>query len=144
MDKNIYFVHILSIYLSYAAFFVATFAAVLYLIQDNNIKNKQPRAVSSCLPNLSFLDRLNYRSVGLGFPMLTLAIVSGFLLAKDIFGSYWNWNPRQIYSIVLWLLYGIILHVRLSVKLRGKKVALLSVLAFFVIIFTLLSTCREV
>ncbi len=139
---SLYFVlHIVAIYVSYAVFFVATFAAVLYLIEDNSLKNKQPKAVFSRLPNLSFLDKLNYRSIGLGFPILTLAIISGSIWAKDIWGTYWNWNLREVYSLVLWLVYAVILHVRLSSKLRGKKVALLSMFAFVIILFSLLGSC---
>jgi len=134
-------VHILTISLSYAAFFLASIAAFLYLMQDNNLKNKHINALASRLPDLSFLDKLNYKSISLGFPVLTLAIISGFLRSKDIYGFYWGRNPRVIYSLVLWFIYALILHVRLSSKLRGKKVAILSMLAFLIIIFTLFSRC---
>jgi ABC-type transport system involved in cytochrome c biogenesis permease subunit len=140
--KNIYFIlHIIAIYLSYIAFFVAFLAALLYLIQDRNLKSKRLGVIFGRLPDLSLLDRLNYKSIGLGFPILTLAIISGSFWAKDIWGSYWNWNPREVYALVLWLLYAVILHVRLSFKLRGKKVAVLSILAFFIMSFTLFSRC---
>ena len=144
-SENTYLtIHIIAIYLSYIVFFVTSFTALLYLIQDNNLKNKHLGPIFSRLPDLSFLDRLNYKSIGLGFPILTLAIISGMLWAKDIWGSYWNWHLREVSSLVLWLLYAVILHVRLSSKLRGRKVALLSLLAFFVIIFTLFSSCGGV
>ncbi|MDP2942764.1 MAG: cytochrome c biogenesis protein CcsA [Candidatus Omnitrophota bacterium] len=141
--QNIYLtLHIATICLSYIAFFVASVAAVLYLIQDNLLKNKQVGIALNRLPNLFFLDKLNYRAIGSGFPILTLSIIIGFIWAKHIRGASWSYNPREVYSLVLWLMYALILHVRLSSKLRGTKVAQLSLVAFCLVIFTLFSTCR--
>lgn len=135
--------YIVGIYLSYTVFFVATIAAAVYLIQDSLIKGKHTGMIFNRLPDLSFLDKLNYRSIGLGFPLLSLAIISGFIWTRNIYGTYWvGHNLRQIYSLVLWLIYAVILHMRLSARLRGRKVALLSLFAFGVLVFTLLATCR--
>lgn len=135
-------IHSITIYLGYIAFLVASVAAVLYLIQDNALKNKLSGVIFNRLPNLSFLDKLNYRSIGLGFPMLTLSVLSGIIWAKNAHGIYWwGYNSRQFYSLILWLIYALILHVRLSARLRGRKVAVLSIAAFFVIILTLFGTC---
>lgn len=136
-------VHIITIYLSYAAFFAASAAAALFLVQNNALKNKRSGIISSRLPSLSFLDKLNYRSIGLGFPMLTISIFFGLLWSMNIHGSYWRgYDFRIVSSIVLWLIYAVILHMRLSAGMRGRKVAFLSILAFFVIIFSLFGTCR--
>ena len=135
--------HIVTVYLSYIVFFAASLAAVLYLIQDNALKNKRRGVISSRLPDLSLLDKVIYRSIGLAFPILTLSIFCGFLWSKNVHGIYWwSYNSRQLCSIVLWLIYAVILHVRLSAKLRGRPVALLSLLAFFVIILSLFGTCH--
>ncbi len=82
--------HVIAIYLSYMVFFVASFAALLYLIQDNNLKYKHLGTIFRRLPDLAFLDRLNYKSIGLGFPMLTLAIIAGVRWAKDTRGCDWD------------------------------------------------------
>lgn len=141
---DLYFtLHIAGIYLSYFVFFIATVAAAAYLIQDSLIKGKRMGIIFNKLPDLSFLDKLNYRSISLGFPILTLAIISGFIWARNMDGAYWSsHNLRQIYSLVLWLIYAVILHTRLSAKLRGRKVALLSLFAFCVLVFSLLASCR--
>ena len=134
--------HIAAIYLSYVAFLAASIAAVLYLIQDHALKNKQTGIIFSRLPDLSFLDKLNYRSIGLGFPVLTVSILSGFIWANNAYSLYWpNYHYRQVLSLVLWLTYAVILHVRLSAKLRGRKVAFLSLFAFFIIVLSLFGTC---
>lgn len=144
LSVNLYPVlHIASIYFSYVIFSVATIAAVAYLIQDGLIKGKRMGIIFNRLPDLSFLDKLNYRGISLGFPLLTLSIISGFIWARNIHGAYWGGNNlRQIYSLVLWLIYAVILHARLSAKLRGRKVAILSLFAFCVLVFSLLASCR--
>ena len=135
-------IHVVTAYFSYIIFFGASIAAVLYLVQDNALKAKRSGIIFSRLPNLSILDKLNYRMIGLGFPILTLSILSGLMWAKNVYGIYWwGYNSRQLYSLILWLTYALILHVRLSAKLRGKKVAILSLSAFFVIILTLFGAC---
>ena len=143
MPQSIYLkVHGIAIFLSYLAFFSASAAAALYLIQDRALKNKLEGAIFGRLPSLSFLDKLNYRSIGMGFPLLTISVISGLIWAKNVYGIYWwGYNSRQFYSFILWLIYAVILHVRLSARLRGRKVAFLSIAAFFVIILTLLGTC---
>lgn len=135
--------HIASICISYIIFAVASIAALLYLIQDNAIKTKKTNSILVRLPDLSFLDKLTYRSIGLGFPILTVSILSGFIWARNAYGAFWQgYNSRIIYSIVLWLIYAMILHVRLSARMRGRKVALLSIFAFFVIIISLFGACH--
>lgn len=141
--QTLYFgFHIATIYLSYAIFFIASVAASLYLIQNSLLKNKRTGVIFDRLPSLSFLDKLNYRSIGIGFPILTFSILSGFIWVKNIYGSYWaGFNPRQVYSLILWLIYAVTLHVRLSAKMRGRKIALLSLFAFCVIILSLFGAC---
>lgn len=142
-EINFLKIHSIAVHLSYLAFFVASAASVLYLIQDNALKNKLTGVIFSRLPSLSFLDKLNYKSIGFGFPLLTVSVISGLIWAKNVHGIYWQgYSSRQFYSLILWLIYAIILHVRLSAKLRGRKVAFLSIAAFFVIILTLFGTCH--
>lgn len=143
IEHNLYLkVHIITACMSYAVFFVASMAAVLFLIQNNVLKNKWTGAIFNRLPSLSFLDKLNYRSIGLAFPILTFSIFCAFLWSEKIHGiHWWAYNSRVVFFIVIWLIYAVILHMRLSAKMRGRKVALLSVVAFFVIILSLFGTC---
>lgn len=134
--------HIAMIHLSYIIFFAASAAAVLYLIQDNAIKNKRTGVIASRLPDLSLLDKINYRSIGLAFPILTLSIFFGLLWSRNVHGIYWwGYDSRQFSSIILWLVYALILHMRLSAKMRGRKVAFLSIAAFFIIVLSVLGSC---
>lgn len=134
--------HVWSICASYLAFYAASIAAILYLVQDNAIKNKRTGIIFSRLPDLSLLDKLIYRSVGLGFPLLTISIICGAIWTKHLYGTYWwGYGPRQFSSMLLWVIYAVMLHVRLSEKMRGRNIAFLSVLALLVIVVSLLGTC---
>src|SRR3989338_6693159 len=134
--------HILTIVFSYLAFLAASAAAMLYLIQNSALKNKRIGIIFSKLPDLSALDKFIYKGIGLGFPVLTFSVICGFIWTKDIHGVYWHsHNPRQLYSLILWLVYAVILHVRLTAGLRGRKVAALSLFAFAIIVISLFSAC---
>ena len=143
MPNNIFLtLHIAAIFVSFAVFLVATVSAALYLIQDRNLKKKDAAILFSRLPNLDFLDKLNYRAIGFGFPLLTLGIISASFLAKQIWGVYWVWNFRDSYSLILWLIYAVTLHVRLTSKMRGRKIAWLSIGAFgIIVIIVFASVC---
>ena len=136
-------IHSITVLLSYAAFIMASAAAALYLVQNGALKRKDSGIIFSRLPDLSFLDKLNYRMIGLGLPILTVSILTGFVWANNTRGVYWRgYDSREFYSLVLWLVYALILHVRLSQRLRGRKVALLSLAAFIIIILTLFGKCQ--
>ncbi len=144
MSNSIFLtLHIVTIFVSFAAFFAATVSAMLYLAQDRNLKRKEAVVLSSRLPDLDFLDKFNYRAIGFGFPLLTLGIISASFLAKQIWGVYWVWNFRDSYSLILWLIYAVTLHVRLTSKLRGKKIAWLSIVAFVVIVIIIFAGVCE-
>ena len=68
-DNFLFTVHIYSIYISYIVFSAAFFSALLYIMQDYRLKHKFSGAVFNRLPDLSALDRFNYKSIGLGFPL---------------------------------------------------------------------------
>ncbi len=134
--------HIISIYLSYAAFLVASAAAILYLAQDYLLKNKQTGIIFNQFPSLSFLDQLNYKTIGLGFPIFTISVITGFIWAQHSRGASLSFNHREIYSVALWLIYALVLHVRLASKVHGRRVAQLSLVALCLIILTLFENCR--
>ncbi len=69
---------------------------------------------------LEALDQWSYRRIGLGFPFLTLGILSGAVWAEQAWGSYWSWDPKETASLILWLLYAVYLHLRLQKGIQGQ------------------------
>jgi len=82
---------------------------------------------------LQSLDNWSYRIIGLGFPFLTIGIISGGVWANEAWGSYWSWDPKETWALITWLVFATYLHARITKGWEGKKTALLGSLGFFVI-----------
>jgi cytochrome c-type biogenesis protein CcsB len=79
------------------------------------------------------IDYWSYRLIGIGFPMLTLGILSGAIWANEAWGSYWNWDPKETWALITWFIFAIYLHTRITKGWNGKKPALIASLGFFVV-----------
>ena len=82
---------------------------------------------------LESLDSWSYRTIGLGFPLLTMGIISGAVWANEAWGSYWSWDPKETWALITWLTFAIYLHVRLTKGWLGTKSAILGSIGFFVV-----------
>jgi len=131
-------VHTTLAFLADAAFAIAFCIAMMYIIQERQLKHKSPGGFYRRLPPLDVLDDLSYRAIVMGFPLLTLAMVTGSIWADSAWGSYWGWEPKEIWSLITWLIYASYLHARLVTGWRGRKAAYLAVFAFLIVLFTFL------
>jgi cytochrome c-type biogenesis protein CcsB len=82
---------------------------------------------------LQSIDNWSYRIIGLGFPFLTIGIISGGVWANEAWGSYWSWDPKETWALITWLVFASYLHARITKGWEGKKTAILGGLGFFVI-----------
>jgi len=127
-------VHVTLAFLGNAVFALAFGVSLIYLLQERHLKHKKMTALMQRFPSLESLDRLNYVLLVWGFPLMTLGILTGSVWAGIHWGTYWSWEPRQISSGIAWLFYGAILHSRITAGLRGKKVAVLTMVGFCVVL----------
>ena len=97
------------------------------LIPSNNISE------FGKLKLLQSLDNWSYRIIGLGFPFLTIGIISGGVWANEAWGSYWSWDPKETWALITWLVFATYLHARITKGWEGKKTAILGSLGFFII-----------
>jgi cytochrome c-type biogenesis protein CcsB len=132
------FVHSTLAFISYAMFAVAFGAAIMYLIQQHFLKRKRLGPLYQKLPSLDVLDEINYRCLTFGFPLLTIAIITGAIWAETAWGTYWSWDPKETWSLITWFIYAALLHGRLTTGWRGRRAAVLSIIGFFVLLFTVL------
>ena len=79
------------------------------------------------------LDNLSYRTLGLGFPLLTVGILSGAVWANEAWGSYWSWDPKETWALITWIVFAIYLHTRLSRGWKGTGPAAIAAAGFFVV-----------
>lgn len=90
------------------------------------------------LPPLEVLDDLSYRSIAFGFPMLTLAIITGSVWAHKAWGTYWAWDPKETWSLITWFIYAAYMHAHNIAGWRGRRAAILAVIGFIGVIITFL------
>ena len=138
LQSNWFWIHAMLAFISYAAFTIAAGVAVMYLIQRYFLKTKQFGGLFQKLPSLDTMDEISYRCLSVGFPLLTIAIISGSIWSEKAMGSYWVWDPKQIWSLITWMVYAALLHGRLVIGWRGKRAALLSIIGFVVLLVTFL------
>lgn len=79
---------------------------------------------------LQKLDQLSFRAIGIGFPFLTIGILSGSVWANEAWGSYWNWDPKETWSLMTWIIFAIYLHLRFTKNWNGFKSAILATIGF--------------
>ena len=129
-------VHVVASFLGNGMFAVTFIAAILYLIQERHIKSKKLGSLYNRLPSLEVLDSISYHSLVYGFPFLTVGMITGAIYAQHVLGSYWRWDPKEVWSLITWLFYAVLLHQRLTVGWRGRRAAIMAILAFLVLCFT--------
>jgi cytochrome c-type biogenesis protein CcsB len=128
-------IHVTLAILGYALFVMAASVSLVYLAYESRLKAKRPLAAGGeRLPSLEKLDRINYHLLGWGFMMLSLAIVSGAIWADATWGHFWSWDPKESWSLVIWILYAGLLESRLAAGWRGRRAAALTIVVFAVLV----------
>jgi cytochrome c-type biogenesis protein CcsB len=113
-----------------AAFAFASIVAVMYLIQERQLKAKRLGAFYHRLPSLDIMDTLGYKALTFGWPLYTLGMITGSIWANSAWGTYWSWDPKETWSLITWVVYLVLLHLR-TIGWRGRKMAILSIVGFW-------------
>lgn len=95
--------------------------------------NEYNGVLENKLSLLESLDNLSYRIIGLGFPLLTIGIISGAVWANEAWGSYWSWDPKETWALITWLVFAAYLHTRITKSWQGKGPAILASVGFIVV-----------
>ena len=138
LQSNWLLYHVITCFLGYAAFAVACGISIMYLIKASHDEGGQAAGESSIMsmfPPIRVLDDLNYRAIMIGFPLLTLGIITGAAWANYAWGTYWSWDPKETWSLIVWFVYAAFLHARFTRGWVGKRAAWLSVIGFAATIF---------
>jgi cytochrome c-type biogenesis protein CcsB len=146
LQSNWLMMHVSMMMISYSTLIVGSLLSILYLaflnfLSENvKIELKLPNnnSIISSVNNSKFsilktIDNWSYRIIGLGFPFLTIGIISGAVWANEAWGSYWSWDPKETWALITWLVFAIYLHSRLLKGWQGEKAAALGSCGFFVI-----------
>jgi cytochrome c-type biogenesis protein CcsB len=87
------------------------------------------------LPSLPKMDIFIYRMIGIGVPLLTVGIITGAWWAKEAWGAYWQWDPKETAALFSWIIYASYLHLNTRRAWKGERCAWVSLLGFASIIF---------
>ncbi len=129
--------HVITCFIGYAAFGVACGVSIMYLLKAGKEEGGSAPAggILSMFPSTKILDDLNYKAIMVGFPMLTLGIITGAAWANYAWGTYWSWDPKETWSLIVWFIYAAFLHARFTRGWVGKRAAWLSIIGFAATIF---------
>jgi cytochrome c-type biogenesis protein CcsB len=161
LQSNWLMMHVSMMILSYATLIIGSLLCLLFLViskaQDINLKIIDKSFTSvynkiidyyedkiTSIPSteilefgkvklLHSLDNWSYRIIGLGFPFLTIGIISGGVWANEAWGSYWSWDPKETWALITWIIFATYLHSRITKGWEGKKTAIIGSIGFFVI-----------
>src|ERR1700727_944583 len=122
--------HIILIFTGYAALVLSFGASLLYLLQERRLKAKKPSSLISYLPALEVIDQIGYRSLLLGFPFMTLGLITCSVVAISTYGRLDFLDPKILLSVLMWLVYMVMVFTRWNSGWRGRRAPVLATFAF--------------
>jgi len=131
-------IHVVAAVIASGAFAVGAITSLLYLLKNRVVERGSlaPRGYLARLPELRVLDRVAYRVHAFGFPIWTFAaLVAGPVWAEYAWGSYWNWDPKEVWAFITWVIYAAYLHARATAGWKGKLAAAIALVGFASLLF---------
>lgn len=105
-------------------------AGTLFLAEHSRLKHKRPMAAGSSLPSLEALDRVNALALAVGFPLLSLGVVTGALWSQQMSGALWAGTPHETWCLLAWLVYAVLVVLRFGLRLGARPCALSAAVGF--------------
>lgn len=130
------FIHVAFANLAFGAFAVSFGFAVVQVVKERSIDGKWARRFVQ-LPAPDILDDLIARLVLAGFLLWGIMIVSGAIWANESWGRYWSWDPIETWSLIVWIIYAVYLHLRFTLRWRGQRLAWYAIIAMPIALFCL-------
>ncbi|MDO5686790.1 MAG: cytochrome c biogenesis protein CcsA [Neisseria sp.] len=130
MSNLPFIVHVGSSILAYCLFGIATLLAVLIILLERDLRRHRMSALMRFLPPLLSLEKLMFQGIWIGFALLTVSVVSGTFFAEIVFGAPFQWTHKAVFGIASWLIYAVLLYLRVVRSWRGKKAAWWVIIGF--------------
>lgn len=125
-------IHVVSAVIATGAFTIGGIASVMYLVRSRAEKKAAAAGTEltgwlARVPALPALDRLAYRVHAFAFPVWTFAVlITGPIWAHEAWSRYWNWDPKEVWAFITWVVYAGYLHARATAGWKGRKAAMLA------------------
>ena len=136
LQSNWLMMHVSMMMLSYATLILGSLLSILFLVVQKFTTNSnkiQKNLAQTKVQLLENIDTWSYRTIGLGFPFLTIGIIAGAVWANEAWGSYWSWDPKETWALITWLIFAAYIHARLTKGWIGEKAALLGSIGFIIV-----------
>jgi cytochrome c-type biogenesis protein CcsB len=130
------YIHVYFAWLAFGGYSLSMAAGVLYLLKKKDSLRAVQNEAYARFPSLGRLDELMFRYIIFGFVTDTIMMAAGSLWAKDLWGGYWNWDPVETWSLISWLTYGILIHLRVTFGWRENRLAWLVIAALSTVIIS--------
>lgn len=127
LQSNWLMMHVSMMMVSYSTLILGSLLSILFLVIKKVSNLKQVTNTNSLLTTI---DVWSYRIIGLGFPLLTIGILSGAVWANEAWGSYWSWDPKETWALITWLIFATYIHARLIKGWKGIQAATISSIGF--------------
>jgi cytochrome c-type biogenesis protein CcsB len=132
LQSNWLMMHVSMMIFSYATLILGSLLSLLLLALTRFSKEPQNFTLGK-VQLIENLDLWSYRTIGLGFPFLTIGIIAGGVWANEAWGSYWSWDPKETWALITWLVFAAYIHVRLTKGWVKEKAAIVGAVGFFVV-----------
>jgi cytochrome c-type biogenesis protein CcsB len=137
LDSAWLFVHVAFANLAFGVLAVSFGAALVYVIREHSKSGKWAKRLEK-LPPQDVLENLTVRFVLVGFLFWGIMIATGAIWANEAWGRYWGWDPIETWSLVVWIIYAVYLHVRFALKWHGERLAWFAIVAMPLALFALI------
>ncbi|WP_395657087.1 c-type cytochrome biogenesis protein CcsB [Nocardioides sp.] len=118
-------IHVVSAIIATGAFTLGGITSALYLVKAR--RPDKTTGYVARLPKPEVLDRVSYRLHAFGFPVWTFAVlITGPIWAHQAWSSYWNWDPKEVWAFITWVVYAAYLHARTTAGWKGRNAAILA------------------
>ncbi|USQ76762.1 c-type cytochrome biogenesis protein CcsB [Ornithinimicrobium cryptoxanthini] len=123
-------IHVSVATLSVALFTIGAVLALLYLAKDRAQAKGEVTGWLAALPSVPSLERITYGIHIIAFPLWTFTLIAGAIWAEQAWGRYWGWDPKEVWTFVIWVVYAAYLHARATAGWTVRKATWLAVAGF--------------
>ena len=129
-------IHVSVAFIASALLTISFSTAVLQLVQNRRetarALGREPKGARFMdgLPGSAVFDQITYRLIAVSFPLWTFTVIAGAIWAEKAWGRYWGWDPKEVWSFVIWVVYAAYLHAKVTRGWEGRRAAYFALAGF--------------